>query len=286
MSLPEQKELEDIQEENKESEFCQDTIPNDFAASYMNDSSLIEDSLQGYEEVDFNFNERLVENELKFDQGNASLQPNRYAIEDFEAEVHRDRHSNHHKRVSFFKAGKPRDEEDILKIESPFYASSTTTVIKRMATSNKNVNQYEKKSTRNLANKPNSNEQSQMQLGARRNALVDVKLANKMEVRHFKSLFMTILQIINTIIRYTIVQFPFVIKTLGLIYGPIAIFIVGCLSLFSVYMLIKVKQHTGGNSYSMFAHKWWGMKGKVFIIILSMISSLGSCLSYISKYSY
>jgi len=66
-----------------------------------------------------------------------------------------------------------------------------------------------------------------------------------MELRTFKSLFMTILQIINCIIRYTIVQFPFCIKWLGLVYGPIIISIIGAMSIFSIYMLIKVKQFTG-----------------------------------------
>ncbi len=74
--------------------------------------------------------------------------------------------------------------------------------------------------------------------------VVDIKLANTLELKTFNSLFMTILQIINCIIRYTIVQFPFCIKTLGLIYGPIVISIVGSMSIFSVYMLIKVRENT------------------------------------------
>jgi amino acid permease len=71
-----------------------------------------------------------------------------------------------------------------------------------------------------------------------------VELVNTLELKTFKSMFMTILQIINSIIRYTIVQFPFCIKTLGLVYGPLIISLVGVMSIFSIYMLIEVKQAT------------------------------------------
>lgn len=81
-----------------------------------------------------------------------------------------------------------------------------------------------------------------MNLG--KNAVVDIKLANTLQIKTFDSLFMTILQIINCIIRYTIVQFPFCIRVLGLIYGPIIICIIGSMSIFSVYMLIKVREST------------------------------------------
>ncbi len=68
---------------------------------------------------------------------------------------------------------------------------------------------------------------------------------NVLELRTFKSWFMTILSIINCIIRYTIVQFPFCMKSLGLFYGPIITCVIGLMSIFSVYMLIKVKEKTG-----------------------------------------
>lgn len=55
---------------------------------------------------------------------------------------------------------------------------------------------------------------------------------------------MTILSIINCVIRYTIVQFPFCMKSLGLIYGPIITCIIGAMTIFSVYMLIKVQEKT------------------------------------------
>ncbi len=71
--------------------------------------------------------------------------------------------------------------------------------------------------------------------------MIDFHFVNKFEIRTFKSLFMTVLQLINCIIRYTIVQIPFCIKVLGLVYGPATIVIVGCISIYSVWLLISVK---------------------------------------------
>ena len=75
--------------------------------------------------------------------------------------------------------------------------------------------------------------------------MFDITFVNALEIKTFKSLFMVILQVINCIIRYTIVQFPFCIKILGLIYGPILIFVFGCASIYSVFMVIRVKEITG-----------------------------------------
>jgi hypothetical protein len=72
----------------------------------------------------------------------------------------------------------------------------------------------------------------------------DTHVINTFELKTFKSMFMTIMQIINSIIRYTIVQFPFCIRILGLIYGPLIICLIGVMSIFSIYMLIEVKGAT------------------------------------------
>jgi amino acid permease len=70
-----------------------------------------------------------------------------------------------------------------------------------------------------------------------------------------------------------------------LVYGPIWISVIGMMSVFSVYMLIKIKNITGEASYSSFAEKWWGLPGKIFILILNCLSSFGSCLSYIGTFN-
>jgi hypothetical protein len=70
-------------------------------------------------------------------------------------------------------------------------------------------------------------------------------LLNTVQVKTLGSLLMTIIQIVNCNIKYTVVQIPFCLKILGLFYGSMAIGLVGLMSIFSVYMLIVVKETTG-----------------------------------------
>jgi hypothetical protein len=171
--------------------------------------------------------------------------------------------------VSFLE-GRPTNEEDILKLQCPLYMCRKSTIITRTSfrdvelTDRKKKNSIfskmntviskESKSTKSVVDTANKNLPTHQTLKSeknlprvkrqRKNAVVDIKLANTMEVRIFKSLFVTILQIINCIIRYTIIQFPFCIKILGLLYGPLIIGIIGLMSIFSVFMLITVKEST------------------------------------------
>lgn len=115
---------------------------------------------------------------------------------------------------------------------------------------------------------------------------MDIERGNTLQLKTFNSLLMTIFEIINCIIRYTVVEFPFIVKTLGLVYGPLIIAFIGAMSIVSIHMLIKVKQSTGESSYYSFAEKWWGLSGKIFLLILNCLSSFGSCLTYICKSTY
>jgi hypothetical protein len=71
-----------------------------------------------------------------------------------------------------------------------------------------------------------------------------VAQAQTLELKAFESWFSTILSIINIIIRYTIVQFPFCMKTLGLINGTFITILVALMNIYSVYMIIKVMDYT------------------------------------------
>jgi hypothetical protein len=143
-------------------------------------------------------------------------------------------HRSSNMRVSYFNQGKPKDEEDILKMESPFYRIDKSTIIKNVMTS------YD-----NQRAKTHREESEIGSTVVERRGAIKINTENKLEVRHFKSLMMTILQIVNCIIRYTLIQFPFCIKTLGLFYGPLIISIVAVMSIASIYMLISVKLITG-----------------------------------------
>lgn len=149
-------------------------------------------------------------------------------------------------RTSILIKNKPRDEEDILRMESPFYKvdSKNTAILKKAYTKKMEVSYMSDKNDKSVNHKSvalNRTETKYKDL----NSMIDFKMVNKLEIRTFESLFMTVLQIINCIIRYTIIQIPYCMKVLGLVYGPLAISIIGLMSVFSVYMLIKVKEATG-----------------------------------------
>jgi hypothetical protein len=156
-------------------------------------------------------------------------------------------------KVSFYE-GRPKDEDEILKMECPLYRCERSTIVVKkygrssttMENKNKSYLTQDSSIKKSQTIKPSDHKEkpSKKLFKIGKNAVVDINITNTLQIRTFSSLFMTILQIINCIIRYTIVQFPFCIKTLGLIYGPIIISIIGSMSIFSVYLLIRVKECT------------------------------------------
>jgi len=65
---------------------------------------------------------------------------------------------------------------------------------------------------------------------------------DKLSVKSFHSVFMAILQVINCTIKYTLISIPFGIKVLGIINGSMIHAIIGCMSIYSVFLLLKVKE--------------------------------------------
>lgn len=98
-----------------------------------------------------------------------------------------------------------------------------------------------------------------------------------------KTLISSVYQICNSIIKYTFLQIAICYATLGLVSGGLFTILIAFMSIFSVYMQLEAHKATGDTSYTTFALRWWGMKGKVLIMFLNIVYSLGSCLSYISK---
>lgn len=163
------------------------------------------------------------------------------------------------KKFSFLYNDKIRDEEDILRMESPFYKvdSRSTVAIRRTKTTvhdsfqsrpskaSKQEKSGIEKNTKIEAHKSVLSKNRSEAKYKEMNSMIDFKMVNKVEIITFTSLFMTVLQIINCIIRYTIIQIPLCFKVLGLVYAPLTICIIGLMAVFSVYMLIKVKESTG-----------------------------------------
>ena len=53
---------------------------------------------------------------------------------------------------------------------------------------------------------------------------------------------MAILQVINCTIKYTLISLPFGIKVLGIVNGSMITAILGVMSMYSVFMLLKVRE--------------------------------------------
>ena len=66
-----------------------------------------------------------------------------------------------------------------------------------------------------------------------------------LEITTFNSWLATIMSVINSIIRYTVIQLPYCMQTLGLLWGTTTIMIIALISLYSVFLLVRVSQKTG-----------------------------------------
>jgi len=65
---------------------------------------------------------------------------------------------------------------------------------------------------------------------------------NKISIKSFNSVFMAILQVINCTIKYTLISIPFCIKVLGIINGSMVTTVLGLMSIYSVFLLLKVRE--------------------------------------------
>jgi hypothetical protein len=175
--------------------------------------------------INYNSNDIESQNEYREKKTIISEIPNPHALRERIAKSsaifsekefsHLDKARTKTKRLLSFYNGRPTTSEAIERITDPFYVCEKTIKAANMISID--------------AVKTSSN---------------IIQQINTLEIKTFTSMFMTILQIINSIIRYTIVQFPYCIRVLGIIYGPIIICIIGIMSIFSIYMLIEVKNYT------------------------------------------
>ena len=92
---------------------------------------------------------------------------------------------------------------------------------------------------------------------------------------------MTILQVINCMIKANLVQIAISMKELGLIWGPITICLIALMSLISLNLILEVNKMTGQRSYLIFSEMIFGHTGSVIILICQFMSAFGGCLSFI-----
>ena len=101
------------------------------------------------------------------------------------------------------------------------------------------------------------------------------------EVEVVDSVTMTILQVINCMIKANLVQIAISMKELGLIWGPITICLIALMSLISLNLILEVNKMTGQRSYLIFSEMIFGHTGSVIILICQFMSAFGGCLSFI-----
>ena len=101
------------------------------------------------------------------------------------------------------------------------------------------------------------------------------------EIEVVDSVAMTVLQVINCMIKANLVQIAISMKELGLIWGPITICLIALMSLGSLILILEVNKMTGQRSYLIFSEMVFGHLGSVIILICQFMSAFGGCLSFI-----
>lgn len=101
------------------------------------------------------------------------------------------------------------------------------------------------------------------------------------EVEVVDSVWLTVLQVINCMIKANLSQIANSMKVLGLIWGPIVICLIATMSLITLNMILEVNQMTGQRSYLIFSEMMFGHFGSVLILICQFMSAFGGCLSYV-----
>lgn len=202
--------------------------------------------------------------------------------------------------------GRPSHLNDIMMLECPFYQCSAATIVSRHIRRNTRSDNNKKQNMRetqmsslapedkinfaiNSTEDDETSEKSLIRESIHKEKDVikeeieeeQAELGNKLKINVIDSIVMTVLQIINCIIKYTLVQIAFCFKVLGLEYGVAAIGIIALLSIFSVHMLMSVHMITKQNNYLAFIERIIGQWGKLLLLILNFFSAYGSCLSYI-----
>ena len=194
------------------------------------------------------------------------------------------------------KQNKHYNLNDILKLESTFYKqvpknnqmknSNITTNSKNNSKNNSSNNQNNNSNKSNLdkiikvKNTETSNSTENDVL--LEESFLDEFTGNKdfTEIE-FSSLIMTILQIMNCIIKSSLVQIAYCMKTLGIFYGTLTIIIVAFFSYISLKLLMGVHERTKIKSYLSYADRIFGKFGKFILLTLNFGSAYGNCLTFI-----
>lgn len=190
---------------------------------------------------------------------------------------------------------RPNNLDDLIKSESPFFKVRENSPkmhrkIKRTSElKEKNPYEDDNEETSMIQNKNKieikntidnsfSTSSRNSSFSSKNSKLLDKPI---FEIEMFDSLYKTIFQIINVIIKYSLVQIAYCIKVLGLFWGPLAILLISFLSLVSLHLLLVLHKRTGERNYLVFSEKSFGKLGKIIILFINFISAYGSCWSFV-----
>ena len=182
---------------------------------------------------------------------------------------------------------------DIMMLESTFYKQvpknntilnsikNIKNISKNNLSNSQNNNSNKSNPDKNIKPKTLENSSSENDFLLDDSFLDEFTGSKNFTENQFNSLIMTILQIMNCIIKSSLVQIAYCMKTLGMVYGSITIIIVAFLSLISLKLLMGVHERTKIKSYLLFSDRIFGKFGKFILLTLNFGSAYGNCLTFI-----
>ena len=93
--------------------------------------------------------------------------------------------------------------------------------------------------------------------------------------------FMTTISIVKNILGSGILNFPVIIRTLGIVPGCVVIFLLGVVAFLTSDYLLQCKTITRKYGYSMYGKMTMGKYGTIFLKISLIISNFGTCCFYL-----
>ena len=167
---------------------------------------------------------------------------------------------------------KNMDVEDVMMLESTFYEVSKLNINENLGKTLSKLKHTTKRFNKTNINLTILEESFLNEFSGTKKHFTEV---------HFNSFIMTILQMINCIIKSNLVQIAYCMKTLGLVFGTFSIIIIAFLSSLSLKLLMKAHEKTNIRNYLVFSERIFGKFGKFIILIFNFGSAYGTCLSFV-----
>ena len=107
-------------------------------------------------------------------------------------------------------------------------------------------------------------------------------MPSKYEIKVENHVVLIIIYFMNILIKANLVQMAYNMKVLGIIWGPITIFLIAVMSLISLNLILEVGESEGiKDNYLLIVEKKLGHWGSIIILLLQLIGCFGGSLSYV-----